>query len=196
MSECLFHVRDQEDIQDEEEDGGLQRPWLSCLELVKAFTASPPLNFLSWLHLWSSLPTIEKGKREKKGRERERVSERREEIQLVCVFMISFKNNNIAYFINHNKYTHIASYINNDKSSIKLYKHKSNIHTHTYTHTHTKAQKVDLSTKRLTNDTILSLNVTNTAKIGKEFVQKCYKFHSVCCNLSPFSCSLLFKEET
>ncbi|XP_019850204.1 PREDICTED: utrophin-like isoform X2 [Amphimedon queenslandica] len=60
MSECLFYVRNQDDIQDEEEDGGLQRPWLSLLELVKAFTASPPLNFLSWLHLWTTLPSIEK----------------------------------------------------------------------------------------------------------------------------------------
>ena len=60
MSECLYLVRDHNDIEDEEEDGGLQRPWLSCFELVKVFTANPPLNFLSWLDLWYSLPQMEK----------------------------------------------------------------------------------------------------------------------------------------
>ena len=63
MSECLYYVRNQDDIEDEEEDGGLQRPWLSCFELVKSFTASPSLNFLSWLDLWFSLPNMEKGER-------------------------------------------------------------------------------------------------------------------------------------
>lgn len=61
MSECLYLVRDIDDIEDEEEDGGLKRPWLSRFELVKAFTASPPLNFLTWLDLWFHLSTIEKG---------------------------------------------------------------------------------------------------------------------------------------
>lgn len=62
MSECLYLVRDHDDIEDEEEDGGLQRPWLSCSELVKVFTADPPLNFLSWMDLWFSLPQTEKSK--------------------------------------------------------------------------------------------------------------------------------------
>ena len=61
MSECLYYVRDKDDIEDEEEDGGLKRPWLSVFELVKAFTASPPLNFLTWMDLWFSLTEIEKG---------------------------------------------------------------------------------------------------------------------------------------
>lgn len=60
MSECLYFVRDHDDIEDEEEDGGLQRPWLSCSELIKVFTADPPLNFLSWMDLWFTLPQTEK----------------------------------------------------------------------------------------------------------------------------------------
>ena len=62
VSESLYHVRDVDDIEDEEEDGGLQRPWLSCFEFVKVFNANPPLNFLSWMDLWYSLPLMETGK--------------------------------------------------------------------------------------------------------------------------------------
>lgn len=62
LSECLYHVRDKDDIEDEECDGGLQRPWLSTFEFCKAFSASPALNFLSWLELCYHLPQVEKGK--------------------------------------------------------------------------------------------------------------------------------------
>lgn len=63
MSEALYCVRNEEDIEDEEEEGGIQRPFLSRFELVKVFTATPPMNFLSWLDLWGTLPSVEKGKK-------------------------------------------------------------------------------------------------------------------------------------
>ena len=61
ISECLYFIREEEDIEDEEDYGGLQRPWLSLFEFTKVFCASPALNFLSWVELWYSLPAMEKG---------------------------------------------------------------------------------------------------------------------------------------
>ena len=61
-SECLYLLRETDDIlEDEKVRGGVQRPWLSCMEFVKVFTANPPVNFLSWLDLWYSLPQMQKG---------------------------------------------------------------------------------------------------------------------------------------
>lgn len=61
ISESLYFIRGEEEIEDEEDIGGLQRPWLSQFEFIKVFSASPALNFLSWLELWYFLPSIEKG---------------------------------------------------------------------------------------------------------------------------------------
>ena len=61
ISECLYFVREEEDIEDEEDYGGLQRPWVSLFEFTKVFCASPALNFFSWIELWYSLPDMEKG---------------------------------------------------------------------------------------------------------------------------------------
>lgn len=61
ISECLYYIREEEDIEDEEDYGGLQRPWVSLFEFIKVFCASPALNFFSWIELWYFLPAMEKG---------------------------------------------------------------------------------------------------------------------------------------
>ena len=55
MSDSLSYVHNSAD---EEET----KPWLSLFDFVKVFTAFPPLKFLSWLDLWATLPSVEKGK--------------------------------------------------------------------------------------------------------------------------------------
>lgn len=54
MSDSLSYVHNTTD--DEE-----TKPWLSLFDFVKVFTACPPLKFLSWLDLWTTLPNVEKG---------------------------------------------------------------------------------------------------------------------------------------
>ena len=75
--ECLTFVRSEEDIEDEELDGGIKRQWLSQFEFVKLFNTIPQPRFLGWMGLWYSLPTMENGKREKE-REREKGERGRE----------------------------------------------------------------------------------------------------------------------
>lgn len=70
ISECLYFIREEEDIEDEEDIGGVQRPWVSLFEFTKVFCASPALNFFSWMELWYSLPAMEKGKDGDDERER------------------------------------------------------------------------------------------------------------------------------
>ena len=59
--ECLTFVRSEEDIEDEELDGGIKRQWLSQFEFVKLFSTVPEPKFLSWMALWYNLPTMENG---------------------------------------------------------------------------------------------------------------------------------------
>ena len=59
--ECLTFVRSEEDIEDEELDGGIKRQWLSQFEFVKLFSTVPEPRFLSWMALWYNLPTMENG---------------------------------------------------------------------------------------------------------------------------------------
>ena len=61
FQECLEFVRSAEDIEDEELDGGIKRPWLSQFEFTKLFTAMPEPKVLSWFALWHQLPAMEKG---------------------------------------------------------------------------------------------------------------------------------------
>ena len=69
--ECLTFVRSEEDIEDEELDGGIKRQWLSQFEFVKLFSTVPEPRFLSWMALWYNLPTMENGERKKERGERE-----------------------------------------------------------------------------------------------------------------------------
>ena len=79
--ECLTFVRSEEDIEDEELDGGIKRQWLSQFEFAKLFNTIPEPRFLGWMALWYSLPAMENGERERERErdgERERGSEREE----------------------------------------------------------------------------------------------------------------------
>ena len=57
MSDFLSYMYKQTEDKEEE-----SKAWLSAFDFVKIFTTSPPLKFLSWLDLWNTLPTVEKGK--------------------------------------------------------------------------------------------------------------------------------------
>jgi hypothetical protein len=59
FEESLVFVRDSEDVEEEQLDGGIRRQWLSQFEFTKLLTASPAPPFFSWLLLWFSLPTFE-----------------------------------------------------------------------------------------------------------------------------------------
>ena len=43
-----------EDIRDEEEEGGIRRPWLSAFEFTKLMTTTPEPRCLDWMALWFS----------------------------------------------------------------------------------------------------------------------------------------------
>jgi hypothetical protein len=58
FEESLIFVRDSEDVEEEQLDGGIRRQWLSQFEFTKLFS-SPPPPFFSWLLLWFSLPAHE-----------------------------------------------------------------------------------------------------------------------------------------
>ena len=58
MSDCLSYLYKQTEAKEEEES----KTWLSLFDFVRVFTAFPPLKFLSWLDLWGTLPSVEKGK--------------------------------------------------------------------------------------------------------------------------------------
>lgn len=59
--DCISAVRSAEDIEDEEEDVGVKRPWLSQFEFTKMFTAPQLPKFLAWVALYHKLPSIETG---------------------------------------------------------------------------------------------------------------------------------------
>ena len=69
--ECLTFVRSEEDVEDEELDGGIKRQWLSQFEFVKLFSTLPEPRFLGWMALWYRLPIMENGMKEEEERERE-----------------------------------------------------------------------------------------------------------------------------
>lgn len=58
--DCLLFVRLAEDIRDEEEEGGIRRPWLSAFEFNKLMTSTPEPRFLDWMALWFKLAACEK----------------------------------------------------------------------------------------------------------------------------------------
>ena len=54
-------VRSAEDIEDEEQDGGIKRQWLSQFEFSKLFTTLPGPAFLNWLALYHRMPAMDRG---------------------------------------------------------------------------------------------------------------------------------------
>ena len=59
--DSLLHVRSAEDIEEEEREGGIRRPWLSQFEFIKLFSSSPLPTYLGWMVLYHRMPSMEKG---------------------------------------------------------------------------------------------------------------------------------------
>ena len=57
----MVFVRSAEDVEEEVDDGGFKRPWLSCFEFTRVFSETPEPSFLDWFCLWNKLPAQEKG---------------------------------------------------------------------------------------------------------------------------------------